>query len=452
MTGAGAEDRLAALFARQRRTLGISLPELALLSGIDRHRLQRLLTPGGAHLRLDEIGLLAEVLKLPQAEVTRTVWPGRPLLDATPATAPDPDRPPAAPEELPTVRLARMLTRSPHWSHTLAPVRSGPTADLQIHLMNRFAVVPAPPQVPLPDHLTLRRRFLEEFTALPVGVAFSVWRGAFSVAERFPHGPQGGHPAHTSPHALYLQSAVYAADRPAGEYPVRLGGAAQAGVVVIGLRALTGSERIAATVARALGWALTDTSRAGSRVAPVTVAEPRTSVRNALRYRNLMLGEFLAAPAAQTVVSHVGTPATGEPGMAPEPHALLLADPDTVPFVVMVRESDALLAASLALPSNARGDRTALTTDMVTTWRDRLVERVDALHRAGRGSVVEMPDGWLAAPDQGRRERLRWRAHVQVSRQVLHDLLHQSGLRTGFAVRDPLARALLGYESPVPWG
>lgn len=223
---------------------------------------------------------------------------------------------------------------------------------------------------------------------------------------------------------------------------------------MLSLRGVTQSQRISSTVARALGWALTDTSRVSSKIAPAVSADPRVSSHNELRYRNMVLGEYLAAPAARTVVSHVGTPVTDGAGRVIEDHALLVAaaDDSAIPFVVLVRASDALLDASLALPANARGDRSRLTPIQLAGWRDQLAARVGELQRSGRGMVVDLPDGWVSEQaDPFGREQLRWRAHLKVARQIVQELLHLSGLRTGFVARDPVALSLLSHDSLVPW-
>ena len=461
MIDTGTDARVAALFARRRRELEVALPELARRSGVDRSRLQRLLAGGGPHFRLDELVRLSRALDVPRADVIGLLWPG-PHVGAGSVREPEPALPggprapfawppDAAPEQVPTVRLVRGLTLSGRWSFSLARVYGGPSADVQVPLFTQVAALPSPPDVPVTDDLTLRRRVLEDLGGLPAGVAFAVWRDRHSPAGHFPHDPEGGHPA-TGTAALHLQSAVYAADRPVGPSPARLRGAAADGVVVLALRVHAYSLRISATVARALGWGFTSTARSSNRVAPGTVAEPRERARSGNRYANLALGEYLAAPLPATVLSHVGTPVTDDDGTVLEPHALLTADPRTGPFVVVLHESDAMLAAGLQRPVNAQGGRSRLTLDQLRGWRDDLVARGTQLQAAGRGLVVPVPDGWVHADlDAAAEDVARWRDHVRVARAIVLDLLHLSQIRTGFAVRDPMARALLAYESPVPW-
>jgi DNA-binding Xre family transcriptional regulator len=459
--------RVSGEMARRRADLRLPYPVLAQRTGIEKARLQRLLNPNGLHVRLDELARLCEALQISPGDLARLLWPERRITDSHAElellrselrtlqlrTASGAEE--SAWSRSPTGEMVRALASAGGWAYSMLPVHAGPSAAVTVHAADRFAVTPRDGRTGASAHEELRRRFLHDVRGLPTGVTFHVWRAGNHRRESLPHDPFGRHAFDGSPEVLYLQAAVFSADRPAGDNPVHLAGAAEHSIVVLALREISDRLALSALLARALGWGLTSTDRSGHSINSQVVGDPRAQAKQANLYANLVLGEFLTASPAHTVISHAGTPVVDDAGRVVEDHALFDGDLTTAPFVVLLSESDTMLRRALSRPVNSRGDLSRFSLSQLTGWRDQLRDTVKRLQAEGRGVIVDVDPSWTRSPDlDGSREsRLRWQASCAHGRFVLQELLHASGRfnRSGLAIRDPAARALLSYESPLSW-
>lgn len=434
---ADAERRLTALLAEQRGRRSITLATLSARTGIPKHRLQRILAPGGQRLLINELVTLCDALGVPRSDVVRALWPtqtltGEPSLGATP----DPVGT-LEPEVRASAALISLLSRSTDWSFSVEPVFAGPSDQVRVHAHTSVSARPADSDAV--GHDQLRARFTDEFGGLPPGVGFAL-----------PRRPESG-PRDSG--ELGFTCSVFAADRPASAVPLDLRGAAGGGIAVVSLRLMGRAVRLGAVLARVLGWGLRSTTRTGQAVSRQADPDARASSAKEMLYANLVLGELLAARPSHTVIGHVGTPIVDSDGRLLEEHSLLTADTSRGPFVVLISESDAALAHGLGRPVNARGDTSRFGFRDLQLWRDQLRANVLRLQDEDRGIVVDLDPPWAtSAVPQAEESMLGWRETSRQARIVLTQLLRLSGIPRGsFASRDEQARSLLAFDSAVTW-
>lgn len=345
----------------------------------------------------------------------------------------------------PTVVFLQRVVASSRWGVSYLPLSAGPDPETVMRSEDVFAVALMDGRELSLPFSGRRRLFLREFGPLPPGIGVAA-PDMSAISSRLPAGPLSVQDSTRRP--IYLTAPVFSAERPVASRPMNLTGAPGRGVAVVSIRLLANPGRLAAILARALGWELQHTSRLAHDIGQAPEIDAAESVRRANNYRNLAFEELLASPRELTVLAHAGTLGGGAT------HALFRSRPGVSPFIVLLSDSDRILAESLVRPVSQSGRLSGLSFHELQALRDSLRIHVERLATTGDGMVIDcdLPWGPDERPADDEETQRRWQRSASQARQALQQILKLGGLRReSFVVRDFDAWRLLSWKSPVRW-
>jgi transcriptional regulator with XRE-family HTH domain len=437
---------LSNLFTAHRTKKKLTVPDLARAAGRSAPTVSKRLT-NAEGWEVDEVFSIASALDIPLDALASILFPGREAIAAEVVRlerevwALQDENAQLREGRFEAQSVVRDILRTGRWAVSVIPNMAGPTPQTQILTGIRVSVAPLDPALRNESAAELRRMLTE---AVPSVIHRALWLSGNDLVRPGTPGLRGGTDgSHT---VLDLSVPVFEQNRapaPPAERTRMLHRGR--GVLVVSTTTGAWGTDVAALVGRSVGWGVNNTRAVarmtrpplGSRDGEVDRMWLRTEADHQLR--NLLLdGER----SRETVYSHWGWSPVGSEGSEhPLVGAINAAGSDAafpeLPFVVLLREEDALLEYYGQL-------RNADVLEVDSSKEARLRANRDALWQAvmllpaDQRLVVNVRS--VSAETADERSRKGWMRSVELAHGILRTLL---GSDVTHRIKDPEAALLM---------
>ncbi|MBF6358241.1 hypothetical protein IU449_27470 [Nocardia higoensis] len=347
------------------------------------------------------------------------------------------------------IGVVRDITASGRWACGILPYLSGPSDTLKVLTTTRVAVTLSRPEL-LEEGKTVRGMFMEDFGQILGDRA--VFAGPAVRPLALPAVP-------TAPdQVVHLLIPAFSRDRSPSPMPLDLPKLGTSIVIVSTLQSAWCSN-VAALVGRAIGWGVENASSVRRVAAPILDGDRDLFIARMNKLRNDGLRSKLLKPTECTVLHHTGHAVVDTNGELVEGHPvvdLLSADFDfDPPFLVVLRESDGMIANQDRVALRFKDASPRWPVDRWAAWRDELVDSVEPLVRQRRAMIVDLdypwatPDSTSQAPEDAElSNQLLWQRTIKSAVKIVSRLLEWggAGIKHPPTNLDPEAESLLKTE------
>lgn len=324
----------------------------------------------------------------------------------------------------PEMGLVRELVTTGRWAVGVAPHHAGPSPERHIMESIRLAVVavgPAREEIEATNQ-DVRRVFNEECGGI-------VRDRAVFIADST---PDKARPPIDVPddQVIHLSIPIFARDRAPQQNARSLPKFRPESVVVLSTTQAAWGGRVAALLAKTLGWGLLESSSVYRQSNPISLGDRDQFVEAMNSLRNAGLHEALVEPRKKTFVHHAGRPTVGD---NPIEHSLVAvaADPHfaaTLPFVILLSESDEAMKRQARKVRRYDDGTPRFSEEQWMQWRDELRHSVEGLPQ-GRYIVKDVDIPWSAHEElsPSARTETYWARTAHIGHALISQLIRWGG-------------------------
>lgn len=341
------------------------------------------------------------------------------------------------------IGVLRDITASGRWAAGVMPFVSGPSDTAKVLTTTRVAVSLSRPELQ-EQGKTVREMFINDFGAVLGDRALFAGPAVQPLAQP---------PVPTDPdNVVHLLIPGFSRDRVPSQAPLDLPKIGT-GVTITATLQASQCANIAALAGRSIGWGVENASSVRRVASPILDGDRDVFVARMNKLRNDGLRSKLLTPPKCTVVHHTGHAVVDAEGAPLEAHPvidLLAADFD-LPFMVVLRESDEMIARQNHTAVRFRDQSPRWSTDRWTAWRDELVDAVEPLVRQRRAMIVDLEYAWPVGQrpeDPYLSSQMLWQRNTRAAVKIVQRLLDWggAGVKLPPTNLDPEAESLLRTE------